>query len=311
MVNGLSLRVARYNLEFLVTQKITLPEYAGSALRGVFGHALRALSCMTGAQACDGCPMQERCSYTAVFAPHFRARAADKFVPAAELPVPYIVEPPAWGDCIFEPGQVLRFSIVLVGAANDFVQIVILAWQKALRRGIGRQGQAELQRVTCELQEVYARQKFTAASVEAVLRIPPTPQDLHAITLEFLTPLRLQQQGSALGVSRISADFLFAALMRRVQLMSKLHGTGEIDFDFLELKFKANSLLQEKHLLWKDWSRYSSRQDQKMTLGGVCGTWKFSGKVADFWELLYLGQWLHLGKNASFGLGRYLLSPQS
>lgn len=36
--------VARYRFEFKVRQTIRLPDYAGSMLRGAFGHALRQLS---------------------------------------------------------------------------------------------------------------------------------------------------------------------------------------------------------------------------------------------------------------------------
>jgi hypothetical protein len=62
-------------------------------------------------------------------------------------------------------------------------------------------------------------------------------------------------------------------------------------------------------LRWKDWTRYSSRQKQEMTLGGVMGRWLLRGELAPLWPWLYLGQWLHLGKNATMGMGAYTLEP--
>jgi hypothetical protein len=44
-----------------------------------------------------------------------------------------------------------------------------------------------------------------------------------------------------------------------------------------------------------------------MALGGAVGTWHLEGELAPFIPLLHLGQWLHVGKNATFGLGRYTL----
>ena len=63
----------------------------------------------------------------------------------------------------------------------------------------------------------------------------------------------------------------------------------------------------ERQLHWQNWTRYSSRQQQTMQLGGVLGQWRLHGLSPDWRTLLWLGQWLHVGKNASFGLGGYQL----
>ena len=52
-----SFPAARYRLEFNTEQPIHLPEYAGSALRGAFGHALRRAACVTGAPECTNCAL--------------------------------------------------------------------------------------------------------------------------------------------------------------------------------------------------------------------------------------------------------------
>ena len=73
----------------------------------------------------------------------------------------------------------------------------------------------------------------------------------------------------------------------------------------------AERLRDERQLRWFDWTRYSSRQQQEMALGGVVGAWRLNGPrdaLASVWPWLWLGQWLHVGKNASFGLGGYQLS---
>jgi CRISPR/Cas system endoribonuclease Cas6 (RAMP superfamily) len=48
-----------------------------------------------------------------------------------------------------------------------------------------------------------------------------------------------------------------------------------------------------------------------MVLGGAVGSWTLAGDLAPFWPLLYLGQWLHVGKSATFGLGRYRLKAST
>ena len=44
-----------------------------------------------------------------------------------------------------------------------------------------------------------------------------------------------------------------------------------------------------------------------MQLGGLLGSVHLHGDLAPFAQLLHQGQWLHIGKNASFGLGGYRL----
>lgn len=61
--------LARYRLEWRTTAPIRLPDYAGSMLRGAFGHALRSLACMTRAKTCEGCALLAGCPYPALFAP--------------------------------------------------------------------------------------------------------------------------------------------------------------------------------------------------------------------------------------------------
>ena len=47
-----------------------------------------------------------------------------------------------------------------------------------------------------------------------------------------------------------------------------------------------------------------------MTLGGVLGQWTLHDSpdtLANIWPWLWLGQWLHVGKNATMGMGGYTL----
>ena len=41
---------------------------------------------------------------------------------------------------------------------------------------------------------------------------------------------------------------------------------------------------------------------------GLVGEAVYEGDLAPFWPFLVFGQWAHVGKNATFGLGRYELS---
>ena len=305
--------LARYRLEFSVTRLVRLPDYAGSMLRGAFGHALRQIACMTRQKECAGCLLAASCPYPAIFAP--LPPAAHELQKFSQIPVPYVIEPPAWGARELPVGATLDFHFVLVGRALRELPLAILAWRRALARGIGpSDGTAELVRVVhCD-----------AAGGEAEIHNPgagtilPHDQELSvgcaaegngaAVTLRFATPLRLQRNGHALPPEKLDARTLLMALVRRASLLAEFHGGGPLLSDFGALLQACASIRDEKRLVWRDWARYSSRQEQKMSLGGVVGDWTLRGDLAAFRPYLRLGEWLHVGKEAAFGLGKYSLS---
>ncbi len=76
--------------------------------------------------------------------------------------------------------------------------------------------------------------------------------------------------------------------------------------DFRGLIEKAGAVkLIKSDIQWFDWKRYSTRQEEWMSLGGVTGTVSYEGDISDFMLLLKLGEYVHVGKGTSFGLGKY------
>ena len=92
--------------------------------------------------------------------------------------------------------------------------------------------------------------------------------------IEISTPLRLQENGKPLNEQEINAERFFISLAKRISLLSEFHFES-LQFDFELLKNQISQIQDEKILKWQDWTRYSSRQDQKMKLGGVVGKWQF------------------------------------
>ena len=299
--------VARYRFEFRATQPIRLPDYAGSMLRGAFGHALRHLACMTRQKECTGCPLANGCPYPAIFAPlPPPIHPLQKFT---EIPAPQVIEAPAWGSRVLTEGDTLAFHQVLIGRARQELPLIILAWRRAFAHGVGAgDGRAELVRVLhCGQAGDSEIHRPEGGSVDAhvpeiELRRAPV---LTGTTLYFATPLRLQENGRALPPDLLRARTLLMALARRANLLAEFHGGGPLLADFSALRQAAAEVRDEKHLVWRDWRRYSSRQRREMRLGGVMGTWRLEGPLDLFATLLQLGEWLHVGKETAFGLGRY------
>ena len=312
-----TLPLARYRFTAQVQQPLALPEYAGSLVRGQFGAALRNVACMTRQPTCLGCPLLQTCPYTRIFEAQPPPKGQHALQDFSQIPNPYVMEPPTPGARMLAAGDRLEFNLVLIGLALEQLALVVFALQRALNQGLTRQRvPAELQRVDWLDEAGIAHPIWTPAQPTLVahpgtLEVPSAPNGIDNISLHIRTPLRLQNQGHPLGVAQVSPRALVAALARRTALLMELHagksGWGEAA---KQVTHKSESLTDSRDLHWFDWTRYSSRQQQEMTLGGVLGRWTVHGTpdaLAEVWPWLWLGQWLHVGKNATMGMGGYTL----
>jgi len=100
---------------------------------------------------------------------------------------------------------------------------------------------------------------------------------------------------------------VLGALLRRYFLLWEFHGEEYHAPDFAALIEQAQQVTCDVDLRWCDWQRYSNRQQQAMSLGGVLGRVVLRGDLAAFLQMLQAGQWLHIGKETTFGMGKYLL----
>ena len=128
--------------------------------------------------------------------------------------------------------------------------------------------------------------------------------------LLFLTPARLKFSGEL--TSDLEFHILFRSLLRRISLLSYFHCGEELNVDFRGLIKESETIRTIKsNLRWYDWERYSARQDTRMKLGGLIGRVAFSGDLVPFWPYLSLGEFVHVGKGSSFGLGKYEILNKS
>lgn len=303
---AVSLPFARYRFLMKVTAPVLLQDYAGSAIRGAFGRSLRRTACMTHQRDCKGCPLYRTCPYTAVFeTPPPEDHALQKF---SQIPNAYVIEPPQWGSRVMNPGDAFSFDMVLFGRAREHLALLIYAVDKAFRFNIGG-GKAELQSVEIvrtggQVEEVYSPilTRTKDHDNNTVVAVPKGGR----LTLTVETPLRLQNNGVPLRGDEITPHVLLSTLMRRISLLMEFQAGSALQVDHRSLAALSDEVVIEKHnLRWCDWTRYSTRQKRRMTLGGVVGTMTLANVPPVFRVLLAVGELTHLGKNATFGLGKY------
>jgi len=304
--------LGRYRLRLARCDAKSLPTYAGSALRGAFGHALRRLACRTDLPDCPPCPAYHDCRYAYVFeTPPPRDTTRLRRYPAA--PHPFILGPlsPAPVDMAAEGARLL--DMTLIGRANALLPDIMTALVAALDQGLGVE-RGRLQPTGLEHEREPGSGRWTrldeplgpaAPVVVGSVSEPPSRVVLHTET-----PLRLVREGRVVAPGAFTFAALFGALLRRIASLAYFHADRELAVDFRALTAAAKRVAVDTDLRWRDLERYSSRQRASMKMGGLVGTVTMAGAgIRPFWPYLWLGQWINVGKLTSMGLGRYRLSP--
>jgi hypothetical protein len=133
------------------------------------------------------------------------------------------------------------------------------------------------------------------------------------IEITFHTPLRIKQDNKNVATRQFNFGVFFGTLLRRLSMISYFHTDSPLETDFAALTTKARTVdFASQQLKWYDWTRYSSRQQTEMNMGGLIGTVHLDMQgLEEFWPYLWLGQWTHVGKGTSMGMGAYTIQPTS
>lgn len=313
------MRYGRYRIRCRLKDDALLPPYQGSTLRGLLGHALKRVVCTLKHQECGQCLLREKCVYAFFFHTPDRGDAPSPAARMAAPPKPYVLEPPQWGQSDYKSGDILDFSILLFGRANEYLPYLIYAFKHMGSLGIGkkvqgRRAQYDLEQVFFENRCIYTAETDRLLVVEPLgLRLTDpmdSGQAASAIHIDFETPLRVKFKNSF--SAELPFHLLVRTVLRRISSLEAVHGPGEPDLDYRGLVARAEGIrVRENGLRWFDWPRYSARQDQKMLMGGLVGRMVYAGELSEFLPLLRFGEEVHIGKQTSFGLGRYRIIQTS
>lgn len=288
--------------------------YLGSALRGAFGRCLKRTVCIVPQGECAHCPLQTHCPYVYLFETPGEGRPSPFGLETA--PHPFVICPPG----PLEPETIpLEVRLVLIGRAVSFLPHVLWSFHRLCQVGLGAE-----------------RRRYALASVVARTESGPCPiwspgdptihlsgfhaqklepgatplGEVSSVRLSFVTPLRIRHERRL--CTRLTFPILMTNILRRLYLLEQYHGDGKWELDHRALIAAADEVqCLEYRLRWYDWTRYSSRQETKMQLGGLIGTVTFAGKLGPFLPFLKAAELVHVGRNTSFGLGRMVIQEIS
>ena len=306
-------------VEFRALERLVLPIFKGSTFRGGLGLAYKRVVCALRLKDCPTCLLRYRCAYSVCFeTPVPQHAEIMRKYPYA--PHPFVLEPPLDHSRVFEEGSLFRVGLWLIGRGIDFLPHFIYAFDEMGRQGIGaNRGKIELVRVTSsssgEERVIYDHKTRELIHLpepvtkEVVQRRAESLQGV-PLRLIFETPMRLKVEGRL--ASEPDLGPLISALFRRLSALHYFHCDGSDSADFRGLVDKASKTnLRKIDTRWVDWTRYSSRQDVTMQLGGFIGQLECEPISHELLPVLCWGEYLHGGKGSAFGLGKFRIEPIS
>ncbi|MCX7926526.1 MAG: CRISPR system precrRNA processing endoribonuclease RAMP protein Cas6 [Candidatus Omnitrophica bacterium] len=305
--------IAQYKFILELKELVSLPFYKGATLRGGFGITFKKICCVVNlASECNRCAYKSRCVYAYIFetAP---LPESNKLKKLKEIPRPFIIEPPLNNKSRYNNGEIFEFNLLLIGKAISYLPYFILTFKELGDIGLGKKMAKFKLRKVCDF-----KGEVIFDSQDNIIKMNTTKIDIFAfinkfelkdeqITLDFLTPTRIKIKNDLI----VKPEFFMVikSLMHRLSALSYFHCNTELAVDYnLLISVAKNIKIKNENLRWVEWERYSTRQDVRMKLGGFTGRVTYEGTFKLFLPFLILGQFTHIGKNCTFGLGKYVIS---
>ncbi len=297
-----------------------LPEYKGSTLRGGFGHSFRRVCCTMRDQECNTCMLNQTCPYAYIFETP-KVNGMEVQHQASNLPHPFVIEPPATEQTEFQAGDDFEIGLVLFGKSVSFLPYFVYTFDQMGRMGLGKgRGKFELTAVYA-MNDLASQQKeqiydsksqmlngnFKVWNLSDILTNNAVPH-IDKVAIQLVTPTRILHRNEL--VRNIPYDLFIRTLLRRISLLGRIHCESDWDLPYKDILNQAEHEVKmvESNIRWYNWERYSNRQQTRMNMGGIVGTLIYGGELAPFMPLIVLGQFTHIGKNTTFGLGKYVVN---
>lgn len=275
-----------------------------STLGREFSEVTRGVVCRWLSRNCDSCSVRENCNWHLVFGQKLTADPS-ALKRHQKPPLPFIFSFPVL-ESTAEKLDLLDCGLVMVGRAIHHLDLLLEGFAELLAgdtctvpaeviRISSRDYQGNVQALS-NGSSITRPEELAVLSAEGLLHVRPWEGTNLGIRLQ--SPLRL------FGDGRLLARFDFSrfarSVMRRVSSLAYYYGECEFDVDFKELSRQADSIIcADDH--------FCQSTGGNGRISGITGYGNFCGDFSGLMPFLVLGMYVHVGKGAAFGMGRYEL----
>ena len=296
-----STKYIKLHFKLIFNEGTVLPVNKVSALRGGMGEMLLRLNCISG-RKCSECEFEDECIVRRTM--YSKMKINPPFMSEGDS-VGYVLECENYHE-IFREGEDLEFNLILFGNAIVYFSQYLQAFQLLGLNGIGKNHSKyvikSIRNTTNDDllvdNQIYMK-NFRLHSIWDYIEYRKAKVS-DRVRLLFQTPLTLKYRGEFLHCFDMEA--IMNAIERRIYIFNCFTGIdcGRIDIDDFPVKVY-------EEVSRRTVQRFSSTQDKKIILKGITGIVDLEkiNEVAK--TLLIAGELIHIGKNSSFGFGKYTI----
>lgn len=315
MIDLPNIYLTKYFVYFQTTEDMELPEFKGSMFRGAFGHNFKDAVCLNKNFDCEACFLKNNCSYYNIFETPNKEPENPYIFGVKKGFHPYLLIPPYDNSSSFKKGMILKLELSIFGKYSNLLPFFIFTFIKMGDTGIGfKRNKFNLIKVTQIDQDSNEFEIFntidnslkTSDIILDTKKIVRIIENVESIKLEFLTPVRLQKNGVVfVDKEKFQISDIINSILKRYYFIASQFCNSDIpEYKNIDL---SDITLAENNLYFKYLQRYSNRQKSKQNYGGFLGNIKLKGNLGKILPLLQIGEYLNVGKNTSFGLGKFKL----
>lgn len=295
-----------FTIEFL--EDTVVPMHKVSALRGGMGEMLLRANCIRD-RDCDHCDFESECIVRRTM--YSKMEIQPTFMSSGDS-IGYVIECEDEQE-EFYAGDQLEFNLILFGKTLVYFSQYMNAFYTLGINGIGNNnskfvivsvtntlGKPILNKSDINMAnyEIMTVKDYIRYRQQYILR-----HKKNIYTIKFKSPLSIKYRGNQLR--HFDARAIIESVCRRIYALDCFEG---IESSIHELEYIETIQIPEiTHQLHKDVSirRYSMHKNSSMYLKGIIGEIEISNVSDELMELLIAGEVIHIGKNTSFGFGRY------
>lgn len=298
----LSILYIKLKFTLLFEQNTILPEHKVSALRGGMGEMLLRQNCISDRE-CEECIFEEVCIVRKTMYTYMKRKPP--FMHGKDS-VGYLIECEDDRTAIRE-GDKVEFFLTLFGNNIVYFGQYLQAFYQLGVYGLGKHRSSY---VIVDIKNMFGESLLEDGCIDMKYYHPEPLTEyverrkcyLKRIgctnKMIFHTPLSLKFQGKYL--KKYSAEGVFRAVFRRIMMLDYF---CEIYEDCPECENFPNIIKQSVER--KTIRRYSTTQNEKINLTGIEGFMQLDEIPEMYMDYILAGEILHIGKNTSFGFGRY------
>ncbi len=297
-----------YTVEFF--EDASLPVNKTSALRGGMGEMLLRSSCVKD-RDCESCEFESECIVRRIM--YSKMEIQPSFMTSGDS-VGYVIECEDYRDSVSK-GDTMRFNLLIFGKTICYFSNFLNAFYSLGVNGIGKESShfkvisvtnSKKQPILDGLDVHMDNLEILKVSDYVAFRRKQIADDPIENRIKFKSPLSIKYRGEKL--EEFIPKAIIESACRRLYMLDCFEGieSNVHDLDFIN-SIAVPEVISEDH---KEiaFRRYSNHKESPMYLKGIEGELVVDSISDELLDILLAGELIHIGKNTSFGFGRYRIS---